>query len=345
MKLLKTCMLLMVAAIVVGTGVADAASDVVILKFAHPNPPSSNAHVQLITPWCNKINKESKGRLKCQIYPSMQLGGTPAQLFDQVRDGVADIIWTVPTYQAGRFIKSEVFELPFLTTTSEKASPALWDYIQKNSLDEFKGTKLILAHVHDGTQVQMRSKQVRTLEDFKGLKLRAPTRIGAKTLTALGAIPVQMPVPSVPEAVSKGVVDGAMLPWEIMTAFKMQEIAKVHTETAPNQAKVSNTIFVMAMNKAKYDGLAPELKAVIDHNSGVEQSKWAGRIWDSTTEPGRKIAKDRHNTFITITPAEYKRWVKATENVEDDWVQEVNAKGGNGKALLQDAKALLQHYR
>ena len=345
MKLFRACMIFSLVAAALGTGVAGAASDVVILKVAHPNPPTSTANQLLITPWCNKINKESNGRLKCQIYPSMQLGGTPSQLFDQARDGVADIIWTVPTYQAGRFIKSEVFELPFMTINAEKGSPALWDYIQKNSLDEFKGTKLIFAHLHDGTQIQLRSKPIKTLEDFNGLKLRAPTRIGSQIVAALGAIPVQMPVPSVPEAVSKGVVDGAMLPWEIMTAFKMQEIVKIHVETPSNLPKVSNTIFVMAMNKAKYDSLSPELKKVIDNNSGLEESKWAGKVFGATTEPGRKIAQDRHNTFVTVSPAEYKRWVKATENVDDEWIKEVNAKGANGKALLNDAKTLLEKYR
>jgi TRAP-type C4-dicarboxylate transport system substrate-binding protein len=344
MKPFKVRMILAVSAVLLGTGSAGAAPDVIILKVAHPNPPTSTANQLLITPWCNKINKESGGRLKCQIYPSMQLGGTPAQLFDQARDGVADIIWTVPTYQAGRFLKSEVFELPFMTINAEKGSPALWDYIQKNSLDEFKGTKLIFAHLHDGTQIHLRSKTIKALEDFNGLKLRAPTRIGSRIVAALGATPVQMPVPSVPEAVSKGVVDGAMLPWEIMTAFKMQEIAKVHVETPPNLPKVSNTIFAMVMNKAKYDSLAPELKSVIDNNSGVEMSKWAGGVWDTTTAPGRKIAQDRHNTFISVTPAEYKRWVTATESVDDDWIKEVGARGFNGKALLNDAKTLLDKY-
>lgn len=345
MRLFRVWMFFSIVTVALGTGAVRAASDVITLKVAHPNPPTSTANQLLITPWCNKINKESNGKLKCQIFPSMQLGGTPSQLFDQARDGVADIVWTVPTYQAGRFLKSEVFELPFMTINSEKGSPALWEYIQKNSLDEFKGTKLIFAHLHDGTQIQLKSKSIKTLEDFSGLKLRAPTRIGSQIVAALGAIPVQMPVPSVPEAVSKGVVDGAMLPWEIMTAFKMQEIVKVHVETPPNLPKVSNTIFVMAMNKSKYDSLSPELKKVIDNNSGLGTSKWAGGVWDSTTGPGRKIAQDRHNTFITVSPSEYKRWVKATENVDDECIKEVNTKGANGKALLNDAKTLLDKYR
>ena len=343
MKLLKASKILTVAALAFGAGVAGAQE--ITLKVAHFLPPNSNAQQNLIQPWCDRINKESKGRLKCQIYPAMQLGGTPPQLFDQVRDGVSDITWTVPTYQAGRFIKSEVFELPFMVNTAEKASPALWDYIQKDYLDEFKGTKLILVHFHDGAQLQFSKKAVRTLEDLKGLKIRGATRLNGKMLEALGAIPVVMPAPAVPDAVAKGVVDGVSLPWEVMTPLKMQEITKFHTETPPGLPKISNTIFVFAMNQAKYDSLPADLKTVIDDNSGREQSVWAGKVFDATTGPARKIAQDRHNTFITISPEEYKRWEKATAKVTDEWIKEADARGANGKALLADAKALLKKYQ
>lgn len=197
------------AAGVLALGAGTAAAQEVTLKVHHFLGPNATAHVQLLTPWCDKVGKESGGRIKCQIYPAMQLGGTPPQLFDQARDGVADIVWTVPTYQAGRFTKSEVFELPHMIRTAEGGSRAFWEYLQKNSLDEFKGVKVILAHVHDGALLHFASKQVKSLEDIKGLKVRSPTRIGAKWLGAIGAVPVQMPVPQVPEAISKGVVDGA----------------------------------------------------------------------------------------------------------------------------------------
>jgi TRAP-type C4-dicarboxylate transport system substrate-binding protein len=196
----------------------------VTLKIHHFLPPKGTIQAQVFEPWCEKIGKESNGRLKCQIYPSMQLGGTPPQLFDQARDGVADIIWTIPTYQAGRFNKSEVFELPFMAKNAESGSPALWDYIQKNSLDEFRGVKLLAAHVHDGSLLHFTSKRVTTLDDLKGLKVRAPTRIATKFLTALGATPVQMPVPQVTESLSKGVIDGAMIPWVVAPALKLHDV-------------------------------------------------------------------------------------------------------------------------
>lgn len=344
MKKLKIGMIAVVAAMIFGAGTASAAPAVVTLRVAHFLPTSSNFHKLILLPWCDRITKESGGRLKCQIYPSMQLGGIPPQLFDQARDGIADVVWTLPTYQAGRFTKSEVFELPFMVRTSERGSQALWDYIHKNAMDEFKGVKLIFTHLHDGNQLQFGKKSVKTMEDLKGLKLRAPSRIGSMTLTALGAIPVQMPAPAVPEAISKGVVDGASIPWEVMTAFKLQEICKTHTETAPNQAKHANSIFVFAMNQARYNSLPPDLKKVIDHNSGIEVSKWVGKTFDGFTAPAHKIAADRHNTFNVLSDAEYKRWVNATAKVDDTWIKEANAKGANGAALLKDAKALLKKY-
>lgn len=345
MKRLTTGITLALAACLLGTGAAGAASDVVILKVAHFLPSTSTLHLKNLVPWCDKINRESNGKLKCQIYPSMQLGGTPSQLFDQARDGVADIIWTVPTYQAGRFSKSEVFELPFMVNSAEKGSQAMWDYIQKNALDEFKGVKLIFTHVHDGSQMHFGSKSVKTLEDLKGLKVRAPTRIGSRTLAALGAVPVQMPAPSIPESIAKSVVDGASLPWEVSTSLKLQEICKTHTQTAEHQAKHSNAILVLAMNQAKYNGLAPELRKVIDQNSGRETSRWAAKIWDELVPPARAIAVARRNTINVLSDAEYKRWVKATEPVAEAWIKEVDSKGGNGRALLRDAKALLQKYK
>ena len=334
----------LVAATVLAFGAGSALSQEVTLKVHHFLSPNATSQKLLLGPWCEKIAKESANRLKCQIYPAMQLGGTPPQLFDQAKDGVADIIWTVPTYQAGRFIKSEVFELPFMTKTAEGGSRAFWEYMQKHSLDEFKGTRILMAHVHDGAELHFAGKQVKTLEDLKGLKVRAPTRIGTRMLAALGATPIQMPAPQVPESIAKGVVDGASLPWEVVPGLKVNEVTKFHTETGPGQRKMSNTIFVVAMNEAKYNSLPPDLKKIIDANSGAEASVWAGKVWDSTIVPGRKSATDRGNVVTVLPPAETLRWEKATESVAQDWVKDVTAKGADGTRLLEAAKALLNQY-
>ena len=179
---------------------------------------------------------------------------------------------------------------------------------------------------------------------LKGLKVRAPTRIGTKFLTAIGATPVQMPVPQVTESLSKGVIDGAMVPWEVAPALKLQEVTKYHLDTAQGVPKMSNSIFVIAMNPAKYDSLPADLKKILDANTGIEFSKQIGRIFDGTTVGGKKLAQDAGGVFDTLSPAEYDRWVKATEAVDKEWIGEMAAKGANGATLLDDAKALIKKY-
>lgn len=327
----------LLTALLLATGAAQAQGDVVTLRVHHFLPPSSNTQVKFLDPWCAKISAESAGRLKCQIYPAMQMGGTPPQLFDQAKDGVADIVWTVPGYQAGRFLVSEVFELPFMGTSGEESSRALWTYATKYATDEFKGVRPLVFHVISGMALHTTKKQVKSMADLEGMKVRAPTRLATKMISALGATPV----PMVPESLSKGVIDGAMLPWEVVPTLKVEEIVKYHSETDPSVPLLSTTTFVLAMNPAKYDSLPPDLKKVIDANSGPEVSAWAGKIWDEATLTGRQSAVDRKNTFYTMPRDELKKWQEASESVTAEWIKEVSAKGYDGQKLLGEARALL----
>ena len=337
---------LVAAAAFAACAMAPAMAQQVVLKVHHFLPGTSNVHKNLIQPWCDKIAKESGDRLKCQIYPAMQLGGTPAQLFDQARDGVADIVWTIPTYSAGRFLKSEVFELPFFTRSAKGSSTAFWHFVQKNAMDEYAGVKPLWLHTNDGSSFHLTSaKGVRNLDELKGLKIRAATRLNSRMLAALGATPVQMPLPAVPEAMAKGVIDGAMVPWEGVPAAKLQEIAKSHVDVPAGEAKFANSIFAFVMNKAKYDSLPPELKKVIDANSGAETSAWAGeKGFDSVVVAFHKLATDRGNLVVALPAAELARWTKATADIDEQWVKEVSARGVNGPALLEDARALSRQY-
>ena len=325
------------AAGMITTGAALAQA--VVLKVHHFLPPGSTAHKNFIVPWCDKIAKESGGKLKCQIYPSMQLGGSPPQLYDQVKDGVVDIVWTVPSFQAGRFPVIEAFELPFMVRDSERASRGLWHYAVRNAAAEFKGVKPILLHVHDGSLVHTAKKQVRTLEDFKGLKLRVPTRQGSKTLTALGAMPVSMPLSQTADAIAKGVIDGVLLPWEVIPSVKFDEVTRFHTEAEPGEAQMSNSVFLFGMNQEKYDSLPAELKKIIDANSGPEPSAWVGKVFVDDALPGKKSAEARKNTFYTLPATELRRWERATASVTDEWVREMSGKGFDGKRLLEEARA------
>ena len=153
-----------------------------------------------------------------------------------------------------------------------------------------------------------------------------------------------MPIPQVTEALSKSVIDGAMVPWEVAPALKLQEVAKYHLDTAPGVPKMSNSIFVLAMNPARYDGMPADLKKILDANTGLEFSKHIGKVFDGTTAPGIKLARDANGVFDTLSPAEYARWQKACEPVVTEWIGEAAAKGANGQALYDDARALLKKH-
>ncbi|CAM4359965.1 TRAP transporter substrate-binding protein [Kerstersia similis] len=327
-------------------GAVQAADKPITLRVQHPLPSTSSAQKNLIEPWCAKVREESNNRLQCQIYPAMQLGGTPAQLIDQVRDGVVDVIWTTATYASGRYTKSEVFELPWITRSAEASSKALWSYVQDNAMDEFKGVRPVFLHLHEGALLHFADgKKPEQLEDLKSLKLRAPTRLNSRSIEALGATPVQMPMAAVPESMAKKVIDGILVPWESAPAIRLQELAKYHVDVPAGQPRLSNTIFLFGMNPAKYDSLPDDLKAVIDANSGLDASGWAGRTaFDDLSGGYRDQIVAAGGEIHYLPQAEYERWVAATEPVQETWFKEVAAKGGDGPALLRQARELVERY-
>ena len=201
----------------------------VTLKLAHFLPPAAPAHAKLLKPWSEQVEAASDGRISIRIYPSMQLGGAPPQLFDQVRDGVADIVWTLPGYTAGRFPKLEVFELPFVgASTGVVNSTAVQEFAAGLAGDELREVHLICAWANDQGLVHAR-REVHRLEDMQGLKIRFPTRLSGEALTALGASPIGMPAPQIPESLAQGVLDATLLPWEVVPALKVHELVGHHT--------------------------------------------------------------------------------------------------------------------
>jgi TRAP-type C4-dicarboxylate transport system substrate-binding protein len=320
-----------------------AAAEEIILKVAHFAPPTAPGHARMIGAWCEKIVTQSQGKMKCQIYPAMQLGGTPPQLLTQVRDGVADLVWTLPGYTPGRFPVSEVFELPFITTTQEATSRALWDFVEKNAVKEYTGLKPVALWVPGPYALHTRDTAVKTLGDLKGRKIRTPSRLGTKLLEALGAIPVGMPVPQVPESLSKGVIDGTILPWEVVPAFKVQELTSYSAEFGGDHA-MSTTTMMFVMNKKKYDSLPADLKKVIDNNSGREESAWFTSQLKLGDDAGRQATIKHGNNVYQIPADEMAKWQAAAKPVAEGWITDISSKGFNGKALHDEAVALINKY-
>ena len=333
------------AAAVLGTPhLSGLAQQTVTLKFHTFMAPMSNVWLTMHKPWMEKVEKDSGGRIKFEGYPAMQLGGTPVQLYDQARDGVVDIVWTLPGNTAGRFPRVEVFELPFMMNNAEATSKAYWEYVQTQAPDEFKDTHVIALHVHGPGMFHSATKQIRSVGDLRGMKVRGPTRQITKMLGSVGATPVGMPLPAITDALSKGTIDACAIPWEVVPSIKVHELTKFHSEFDSSGAALYTTTFVMAMNNAKYNSLAPDLKRVIDANSGMAASAWLGKTQQSNDPAGRKTAVDRGNTIYQFTAAQRDEFIKLSSNVDDEWVADMDKRGFKGAQLLSTAKALIAKH-
>jgi TRAP-type transport system periplasmic protein len=317
----------------------------ITLKFHTFMAPMSNVWLLMHKPWMEKVEKDSGGRIKFEAYPAMQLGGTPPQLYDQARDGVVDVIWTLPGNTAGRFPRIEVFELPFMMNNAEATSKAYWEYFQTQCPDEFKETQVIALHVHGPGMFHSATKQIKSLADLKGMKVRGPTRQVTKMLGAVGATPVGMPLPGIPDALSKGTIEACVIPWEVVPSVKVHELTKFHSEFDNSGGALYTTTFVMAMNKAKYDSLSADLKKVIDANSGAATSAALGKQQQANDAAGRKAAVDRGNTIYQFTAAQREEFVKLSAQIDDEWVADMDKRGFKGAQLLSTAKSLIAKYK
>lgn len=315
----------------------------VTLRLHHFLPAVSNVHRYFLQPWVQKIQQESGGRLRIQIFPAMQLGGTPPQLYDQARDGVADIIWTLPGSTPGRFPKVEVFELPFVSHKRAIVNcKAIQEFADKHLKEEFQEVHPLCVWGHGEGLIHSR-RPVRTMEDLQGLKLRFPSRLNGEALRSLGAAPVGMPVPQVPEALSQGVIDGAVVPWEVVPSLKLHEMVRHHTEI-PGSPTLYIANFILAMNKAKYASLPDDLRKVLDANSGQAAAQMAARPWDERGPVVEEMVRKRGNEIIVISEEEKRRWMQATQPVIDNWVKQAGERGFDGAALLAEARALVEKY-
>ena len=317
----------------------------VTLKLHSFLPPPSNPVKTFLKPWIEKVTKESKGTLKVQYYPSMQLGGKPPQLADQVRDGVVDMAYTLPGYTAGRFPKLEVFELPFIHKNALSTALAIQDFQKKHLADEFKDYHVILLHNHAGSMFMTKKVKIRRVSDLKGLKIRTATRAGGWYLKSLGAVPIGAPLPKIPQMLSKGVIEGALLPFEIAPAIKMQELASNFIQLSGDQPRMNTSTFAFLMNKNSYKKLSNAHKRVIDKLSGKNIARWAGQNWDDIEKPGEKVMRSKKkNSFLTIPPAEVAKLKAAAKPAIARWIKIMKKKGVNGEQLINDARSLIAKY-
>lgn len=304
-------------------------------------PAQANVPMQVLDVWADAVERDSGGRIEIERYASMALGGTPPELMDQVLDGIADIIWTVNGYTPGRFPRTEVFELPFFVNDARAASAALWQMYEEHMQDDFAGVHMLATWVH-GPGMFHTSTPVTHPSDLQGMKIRGGSRGVNDLLTLVGAEPVGLPVSGIPEALSRGVIDGTTIPWEVTGALRVQELVSNHTEI--EGPGLYTLTFSFAMNQDVYDDLPEDLQQVIDNNSGLAFSIFAGGTQADADGPARAVAVERGNNIITVSEEDAAEWVTVVQPLYATWVADMESRGIDGQALIDEARALMADY-
>ena len=307
------------------------------LKLATFEPPKAFIASKILAAWADKVNKCSNGALNVKMYAGGVLGSPPKQ-YDIVTSGVADISWTVLGYIGGQFPLSSVVELPFLTKTSKAGSRALNTLFEEGYLDkEMAGIKLIGLHSNPGYQIHMKDTKVVKPADFKGKKMRVPSKIAGTILKTLGATGVKVPAPGTSEALNKGVIDGTPFPYTAIGSFRLFDVTKYHTEV-----NITNATFGLIMNEGKYNGLSSAAKGCVDKHSGQWFGDWASNLIDNQNAKMRVQVENTPGHEITVASdsvlAEYK---KILAPIESDWLAEMKGKGLDGDAVLKRAREVI----
>ncbi|TFZ07190.1 TRAP transporter substrate-binding protein [Ramlibacter henchirensis] len=319
-------------------GVAMAQDKPVELKFAHWLPPTHSLSKTGFEPWAKSVEAASKGSIKVALFPAQQLGKA-ADHYDMARDGIADMTWVNPGYQAGRFPVFAAGELPFLVGKPGPGSAALDAWYRKYAANEMKDVKFCFAHLHIGTFHSR--KPITEPSQVKGMKIRSSNGTNAAFMTLLGATNVQVSAPEARDALEKGVADAISFPWDSIVSFGIDKAVKFHSDM-----RLYASDFVWVLNRGWYDKLSAGQKKVIDDHCNNEWAAKVGAAWGDFEDGGQaKLEKAAGHTIVKLTPAQLDQWKKAAEPLYTQWVQSADKVGVNGKQALEELRKELANRK
>jgi TRAP-type C4-dicarboxylate transport system substrate-binding protein len=332
----KTVLLLLSAGAVLTVAATQAAAQKQTLRMAYWAGPAHHM-VKTQEAWIKTIEQASGGNLTVAVDKAPL--AKPDGQYDLVKNGVRDMVWHVPAYTRGRFDMLSAGEIPFLCPNATVCSPVLWRWYTKHGLadKEFTDTKLLNVFVHGPGTIHTR-KPVKTLEEIKGIKLRAGGA-GVPITQALGMSAVSMPATEAHEALSRGTVDGVLFPYEAMDSFRLTEQVKAHLEIPGG---LYTATFVIIVNKDAFAKLSPGNQGALMKASGETGSTLFGKAWDAADTVAREGAKKRGNTIQSLAPAELERWKPLLKFVRDAWLKQAKERGLDGDALLKDLESMIK---
>lgn len=289
--------------------------------------PAPHKHSVLATEWAKEIEKRTGGKVQITMHYGGTLTPAPA-VYDGVIKGLSDIGMSVCGYTRGRFPLTEVVELPLGHKSGWAITKTINDYFNQFKPKEFDDVKMMYMHAH-GPGLLHTKKPVEKLEDVKGMKIRAFGAV-TKIASALGGVPVAMAMGETYEALSRGVVEGSIAPYEALQGWKWGEVVKYSIE-AP--AMYYSSAFFIAMNKAKWNAIPPDLQKIIEQVN-VEWIDKQGKAWDEIDKAGKDFTIGRGNKIITLSVDENRRWERALKPLYDEYVKSMKDKGLPGDQVL-----------
>jgi len=315
------------------------------LRFHHYLPAASVEHNDWLTPWTRLIEDDSKGRLKFEIHPAMRLGGKATELYDQVRSGAVDMIWTITGYSPGRFPRLEVFELPWVASSDAiRASAAAWDFYERYAREEFDDVKLLAISTTGKGTLFMRDREAKRPSDLATLPIRVPSPLVGQTVKNYGAFPKTLAVPELASALSKGDVAGLVTPYRMISTNKLERLVNHVTEFMGDEA-LYTSVYLIVMNKARYRSLPRELRNVIDDRSGHRLSALLGWQIDLWERDAQRSVREGGAQVVNVEGDELELWKAASADQIASWIAKRDAAGDNGRMLLEAVRRIAEQYR
>jgi TRAP-type C4-dicarboxylate transport system substrate-binding protein len=323
-----------IATFALALGLVAPAVEAQELRLSTFVPPVHVIYREILTPWAADVAKATNGQVKVTLYPSMQLGGKPPELFRQTVDGVIDLCFTLPGYTSPAFPRVGIIELPGLKEDGFAATDMMWDLLDPYLLPEFKGTKVIaLWGAEDAGLMTRVAKAYRSMDDLKGLRIRAPSAAQAKQIQFMGAVPIAAPITEVYPGLERGTMDGAMVPFTTILDFRLGEVAKGYTISGPIFGR---SVFLVAMNEAKYNSLPAAARAAIDKLSGRALSRKATDVYIKRAAQAVESVRGKADVY-ELPKAEQERITKTLRPIIDEWVKEMEGKGVPARDMLRRA--------
>lgn len=307
------------------------------LIFASPAAPSHRLHTEVLEPWIEQLVTNSEGTLEVRTFYSSPLGNY-SNIYDRVLNGVVDIAFTTLATIGGQFVKTDVAALPFETQSALEGSVALWNLYEQGVIaEEFSGIKLLGLFTFPNSALHMSKRPIRTLEDFKGVKIRTAGKIQSDTLALLGGSPVTAEPSDIYQGLDRGVFDGAIMPWTGVPPFRLEEVTFYHLN-----APLGSSVAMVFMNQQSFDALPKPAQQAIEASSGLSLSMWLSSHTDfDAFEVAGDIGSRPNQVVWDIDPVEAKRWQALSQALVEEWV----VKTPNGAEVLAAFREQIQQRR